>query len=221
MTLENIQIERFNLHHKNIKEVIPKIIACYQDVFSDGPWHEWKECQKCGMYWGKKDKEFLHQMNFEHCGTPIEDFWKKEDVQATIHSVLNLDSSFFVAIQDEKIVGFCWGYVIDGEKLDDYLKIGVVAQIEEKYGNVKIAYQSEIGVLSQFRGKKIARRMFRARHIDFLSLGADVGVVRTRKLPEPSITYLWFKKLGYETIASYPVTDGRVILAKNLNEINT
>ncbi|MFA5870968.1 MAG: hypothetical protein WC842_03740 [Candidatus Paceibacterota bacterium] len=59
--------------------------------------------------------------------------------------------------------------------------------------------------------------MVRARHFNFIDMGAEIGVVRTRKTPEPSNTYLWFKKLGYDTIASYPMSDGRVILAKELN----
>jgi hypothetical protein len=56
--------------------------------------------------------------------------------------------------------------------------------------------------------------LVRRRLSDFLELGLKIGVVRTRQEPEPSETFLWYRKLDYINIASYP--DGRVILARAL-----
>ncbi len=216
---DNIRIERFNSHHEHYEHLLPKLVSCYQNVFADTPWHEWKRCPQCKRYWGIKDKELLHEMNFSHCGVPLEDYWKTNDVEECIREVFTHNTSCFLALHNEEVIGFCWGYLVDLNELENHLGLGIVAQVEDRWGNSKTAYQSEMGVEAAFRGKKIAKRMFRARHFDFLDMKADVGIVRTRRTPEPSNTYLWFKKLGYETIASYSTTDGRVVLAKKLSEI--
>jgi len=215
----NIRIERFDLHHEQERLLLPKLITCYQNVFAEGPWHEWKKCPECAQYWGIKDKELLHRMNFSHCGVPLEDYWKTEDVEKNIHEAFVHDISCFIAICDGEIIGFCWGYIIDIKELENYFGIGIIAQIEDRWGSHITVYQSEMGVVPSFQDKKVGKRMFRARHFEFLEKRADIGIARVRKYPEPSKTYNWFKKLGYETIASYPIADGRVILAKKLNEV--
>jgi ribosomal protein S18 acetylase RimI-like enzyme len=215
-----VKIEHFDVHQAHQEHLFPKLVHCYQNVFADGPWHEWKKCPVCEQYWGKKDQVLLHQMNFSHCGIPLVDYWEKEVVKKNILDAFSHNISCILALHEERVVGFCWGYIISVEELEKYFSLGIAAQIEEKWGrDVKIAYQSELGVDAEFRGQKIAKRMVRARHFNFIDMGAEIGVVRTRKTPEPSNTYLWFKKLGYDTIASYPMSDGRVILAKELNSL--
>jgi len=62
---------------------------------------------------------------------------------------------------------------------------------------------------------KLAKAMVAERLDDFLEMGLEVGVVRTRRYPEASITFLWYtQKLGYRILASYPDNDGRVILGR-------
>ena len=50
-----------------------------------------------------------------------------------------------------------------------------------------------------------------------------MGVVRTRMLPEPSVTYNWYTRIGYKVVGRYPDVDGRVdgrvILARDLTTL--
>ncbi len=194
-----------------------QLIECYRDVFADSPWHEWLKCPKCEMYWGKKDHVTLLESKFEHCGSPLVDFWPRKDVLEDLTHELSSGSSSWLALDQEKdtVIGFCWGYPMIISHLED--KLGIMFPEQWKSGREGlIAYQDDVGVLSEYRGQKIAKRMIINRLQDFLAQGLGTGLVRTRKSPEPSTTYLWYtEKLGYDTIASYP--DGRVILARSFD----
>ncbi len=89
--------------------------------------------------------------------------------------------------------------------------------MSENFGiQEKVFYQDELGVLPDYRGQGVAKRMFIARLQDAIKQEnrSKIGVVRTREFPEPSVTFLWFtKKLGYTVLCRYPKKDGRVILA--------
>jgi GNAT superfamily N-acetyltransferase len=204
--------------------LLPQLIACYQNVFADPPWNEWVKCNHCGKYWGKQDLMFLRSINFKCCGKRLVKFWPKDVVENDIRHEINSSASCWLALNTKgKIIGFCWGYPITLEKLEEKLGIQVVDPLREHFGiksHEKIAYQDEIGVLATYRGKKIAKQMFKNRLIDFLKQSLKVGVVRTREAPEPSVTFLWFtQKLGYHIIAKYPEEDGRVILARELPDL--
>lgn len=68
--------------------------------------------------------------------------------------------------------------------------------------------------MSSYRECKIAKAMVALRLTDFLQQGLKVGIVRTRQYPEPSKTFLWYQRIGYKILASYPDGDGRVILGR-------
>jgi GNAT superfamily N-acetyltransferase len=204
--------------------LLPQLIDCYRDVFADPPWNEWYKCNCCGKYWGKQDLTFLQRINFKCCDKPLVEFWPKDVVENDIRQEINSSASCWLALNTkEEVIGFCWGYPITLEKLEEKLGIQVVDPLRKHFGiqaDEKIAYQDEIGVRTPYRGKKIAKQMFKERLTDFLKQGLKVGVARTRETPESSVTFLWFtRKLGYRIIARYPKEDGRVILARELPDL--
>ena len=189
-----------------------QLIECYRDVFADEPWNEWLKCPNCEKYWGTKDRGLLSSFGFRHCDTPLVDFWPREQLVSDLYHEITPEASCWLAMQGEKVVGFCWGYPITAQKAEEttQLKLGIDS-------DEIIAYQDEVGVLSAYRGQKIAKEMIARRLEDFLHQGLQFGVVRTRRSPNPSVTFLWYtQKLGYEILATYPGDDGRVILGRKL-----
>jgi GNAT superfamily N-acetyltransferase len=203
-------------------------------VFSDAPWHEWLKCPVCQKYWGKKDQSFLASIRYQHCGVALVDFWPREQVLSDLLHEITTDSSCWLAVEGDEprklpisqilqgdieqitgeVIGFCWGYPITLGDLEK--KLGVMLNWKFRFEKENlVAYQDEIGVLSDYRKKGIAKAMFVRRLHDFLARGLRVGYVRTRQYPEPSETFLWYtQKLGYKIIATYPDDDGRVILSR-------
>ena len=202
-------------------EDLAQVIESYRNVFAAAPWNEWMKCQHCESYWGQKDGPKLAEEQFHHCGSPVVEYWPRHEVVSNIHHELGGNSSAIVAVIEGGVVGFCWGYVLDivtlGKKLGVIFDQGVITRLS----GINLAYQSEMAVLPGFRDQKIAKQMMRLRLEDFQSKRASHGIVRVRKSPEPSQTYLWYKeKLGYKVIAEYPEDDGRVIMARKFEGLS-
>jgi len=194
-----------------------QLVQCYREVFADVPWNEWLQCPVCKAYWGIKDKEFLHSCQFRHCGVALVEYWPKDRVNSDLMREIRRDSSAWLTLDENRVIGFCWGYPIDKSTLEAELKIILPGDKVGYNGLDHLAYQDEVGVVSSHRGQKLAKKMVALRHDDFLAKGLKVGVVRTRQLPVPSDTFGWYTtKLGYEIIARYPGDDGRVVLARPL-----
>lgn len=213
--MDNISLVRYSPLESDVT-LTDQVIECYRNVFSDDPWNEWLQCPVCKKYWGIKDKDFLKCQNFMHCNVTLVDFWSVEQVRKDLYHEIIGDSSCWLAMLESKVVGFCWGYPISVTELEKKLGSKIDFQlIHNPNGSEKVAYQDEVGVLSEYRGKKIAKALVRRRLFDFLAQNLSVGIVRTRESPKPSETFLWYKKLGYVDLANYP--DGRVILGRRLD----
>lgn len=233
-----VDIVRFNPHGNH--NLTQQVVRCYQEIFADDPWNEWKRCPICKKYWGKKDKKFLKKINFIHCNISMEDFWSDKEVTNDLLHEINQDKFAWIGIDrlTGRTISFCWGYPICVSQLEEKLGIVFKKELVKECGDIDIvAYQDDMGILPEFRSEplvsgfsingsnftgpmKIARAMFLKRFGDFLQEDLRVGIVRTREKPIPSKTYEWFvKKLGYSTIAKYPEEDGRVILARKYSNL--
>ena len=215
--MKSISLVRYSPHDQ-VHAITTQVVECYREVFSDTPWHEWLRCAVCNKYWGACDRALLASYQFRHCDTPLVDFWPREQVIADLFHEIAPDSSCWIAMEECRVVGFCWGYPITLQELENKLgntfshAVGIPVESTQL-----VAYQDEVGVLSAYRGRKIAKKMVALRLIDFKAKNLEFAVVRTRQYPEPSETFLWYtKKLGYRILASYPDADGRVILGRNL-----
>jgi len=143
------------------------------------------------------------------------------DREITEQHEISTDASCWITLRLGKVIGFCWGYPISPTELERKLDISVVDAIKEHFGEVNfVAYQDELGVIETERNRKIARQLFEKRLEDFEAQKLEIGIVRTRELPEASVTYKWFtEKLGYHVLARYPDGDGRVVLGQGLDEV--
>lgn len=215
--MKNVSFARYSPHTADIK-LTDQVIECYRDVFADGPWHEWLQCPKCKKYWGTKDQNILQNWNFQHCNTPLVDYWPREKVNEDLRHEITSEASCWLATCNTLVVGFCLGYPITIPNLERKLGISFNSKLVRHLGDhTRVAYQDDVAVRSEFRRQGIATTMVRHRLANFLDLNLRVGVVRTREKPEPSVTFPWYtKKLGYVPIAKYPGEDGRVILARSL-----
>lgn len=197
-----------------------QIVEIYKDVFSDDPWNEWLQCPECHRYWGVKDATEVVALGYEHCGQSLIDYWQRSQVYKDITGEVQRDqSSCWLAMDGSKVVGFCWGYAMNipdfNSKVNldvDYSVIGV-----DNNPTVIIAHQDEVGVIADYRKQNIAKQLVSLRSRDFLDMGLQYGVVRTRETPKPSVTYTWYTKIGYQILARYPVDDGRVIMGGDLS----
>jgi GNAT superfamily N-acetyltransferase len=219
--MKDISFIRYSPHISG-SSITSQVVECYRQVFADGPWHEWKQCPKCKKYWGIKDHQELEKSGFQHCNMSLSDFWPREQVTEDLFHEITEESSCWLALYESRVIGFCWGYPITLEYLEKKLGLSLNLTTWTSLGQqIQIAYQDEVGVLSEFRGRKIAKTMVKHRLLDFLAKGLNVGIVRTREYPEPSETFLWYQRLGYETVARYTNGDGRVILARNLEGLSS
>jgi GNAT superfamily N-acetyltransferase len=143
------------------------------------------------------------------------DFWPREQVSSDLHHEIILESSAWLAVDGEKVVGFCWGYPITFDELEAKLELPV-GHVSK--GSERVAYQDDVGILAPYRRQGFARKMITLRHDDFIAQGLSIGITRTRELPEPSVTHTWYTRdLGYKIVARYPGDDGRVVLARPLD----
>lgn len=213
--MENISFLRYSPHTSEDR-LTAQLIKCYQEVFADGPWHEWKKCPRCEKFWGKKDQALLSSTEFHHCGVPLVDFWPKEQVTADLAHEITPEASCWLALASNEVIGFCLGYPIEISDLEVKLGLPIMNKLGNK-GLGLVAYQDEVGVISDYRRRGIAKAMVARRLDDFLAQGLEWGIVRTRQNPEASQTFLWYvEKLGYKILSSYPGRDGRVILGRKL-----
>lgn len=196
-------------------DLLAQLVECYRNVFADGPWHEWLKCQCCEKYWGIKDKAELAGQGYQHCGEPVVDFWPRNKVVQDLRQELSENSVCWLAVYDEKVVGFSWAYQIQVHQLE--AKLGIT--FEDVSCEQTVMYLDDVGVLSEFRDQKIAKEMVRRTKETFLRQNVQICVARTRQSPEPSKLFLWHtEKLGYNVIAHYARGDGRVVLARQLDQ---
>lgn len=215
--MEDISFVQYS-HNTKDYLLTAQLIESYRDVFADGPWNEWFKCPQCQKHWGKKDIEFLVSNKFSHCNTPLVDFWSRQQVACDLQHEITPEASCWLAVTRDKVVGFCWGYPVTIAAIEAKLGVTFDGEIEHE-SNTLVAYQDEVGVLSAYRGNKVAKTMVSRRLDDFLVQGLRYGIVRTMQHPEPSETFLWYtKKLGYRILARYPGNDGRVVLFRELND---
>jgi len=201
----------------NITELTTQLIECYREVFAESPWHEWFRCQECEGYWGKEDKAELVENEFQHCGKPVIPFWPHHKVLSNIKRELSAEkSSCWLALDNKQVVGFCWGYQITLENLEEELGVQISADplSESLRFTDPVVYQSELGVRRSHRQQGIGKQLVLKRLKDLRQWEAEYTTTRVRKSPEQSITYKWYRRLNFKVIASYG--DGRAVVGREI-----
>ncbi|MFA6537566.1 MAG: GNAT family N-acetyltransferase [Patescibacteria group bacterium] len=217
--MKEITFTRFNpLNNSLILKT--RLVECYREVFATGPWHELMKCPICNKNWGSDQEAELAELKFFHCNVPMIPFWPQHEVLADIEKEITPEASCWLALDGEKVIGFCWGYKIRLLILEKKTGIPLQNYCHCRMNNMVnnfVAYQDEVGIISAYRGLKIAKKLAYLNFKDLQDKGLQNIYLRTRKSPEPSPLYLWYtEKLGFEIKSEYPTGDGRVILTRNL-----
>lgn len=220
---KNITLHKYSPHDGDHVRT-SHLVECFRSVFADRPWHEWLKCSnpQCSQYWGVKDHAVLAKQKFLHCDVPVIDYWPRAKVMEDLSKEITADALCTLAIRgNDEVVGFCWGYPISIEALEEKLEIQFRENLEKAFGpHSHVGYQDEVGVIPACRGDKIAKVMNFERIRDLSSRGLHVTISRARRAPEPSVTFLWYtQKLGYQVLREYPGDDGRVILGSRLDDV--
>lgn len=206
--------------------LLANLVECYREVFAEPPWNEWLACsvEGCGLSWGKPRAAELAAAGFVHCGQPVADYWPRAKVAADLRAVLNQGAVCWLAVERDdsgsgQVVGFTWGFPLAARW--DAFAPELRESLRREFGDdphlrSDIAYQSEVGVRASHRNRGLARQLTGRRHQDFLDRGFRVGIATVRESPEPSVTYLWYLRLGYRVIHRYPSESGRVVIGRAL-----
>ncbi len=183
-------------------ELVPAVVTCYREIFAAPPWSEWKKCPVCQKYWGTEKVTELEELNYRHCDNPLVDFWPEDQVIQDLHHEITGNASCWIAMEEELVIGFCWGYETNPEHLAAKLdRPDLASEIRAAFGDIeRIAYQDEIGVVYPRRRQGIAKAMSNLRFHDFVAQGLEVGIARTRRNPA-SETYTWYERQGYKIIS--------------------
>lgn len=202
-----IRFELFNLSGES-STPFEQVLKCYQEVFGGLPWGELKRCQICNTFWGTQDSNIPKI----HCQKSVVDYWPTKAVKEKIGTRTN--TFCYLAIEKDRVIGFSIGFPIITIDLEKELELKGSAQAMSEFGAAgQVGYQTDIGVLQEFRQLGIAKSLYEFRRKDFRRLGLKVAVVRTKP---GTVTYGWYTRLGYRVIAQYPEPDKRVILAQKI-----
>ena len=186
--LMKVTFVRFSI---NDRQQTAQLVECYRDIFADEPWNEWLQCPECGFYWGKSESDDLVARKFYHFGKPLVDFWPRDQVIVDLEHEIRAQAACWLALDQSKVVGFCWGYPINFGQLAVKLEIA----LEGDSDNV-VAYQDELGVLSAYRGWGIAKTMLVHRLDDFLTQGLEFRRGKNPETPDTfSDIYLVYSKI--------------------------
>jgi GNAT superfamily N-acetyltransferase len=212
-----INFVKFNPSHN--AELLAQLVECFRNVFAGPPWNEFLKCPNCNGYWGTKHLGVLASEGYRHCNLELVDFWPRTTVLQDIYHEVTGESSCWLAMYGDKVIGFAWGYPMQINALSEKLKLTLNTSSFALDATSTVIYQDEVGVVPEFRGQGIAKELVKRRNQDLCNRDTKIGVVRTRKDPEPSITYIWYERLGYQIIGEYPAGDGRVIMASNVETL--
>lgn len=210
---DGLSFERFDPANESR---LQNFVDCYRDVFSTSPWFEWMKCQRCGNKWGIEEADQLNQRRFRCCGALVTEYWPTQKVEADIRAEITDVASCWVAVLSGSIIGFTIGYPVLPESIEEKVNAnGLAMMLRRSFGHATLAYQNEIGVLSQHRRSGIAKELFRRRLADFRERGIQYVLTRTKTRP-PTVTFEWYRRMGYSVIHEYNDADGRVILVRQL-----
>lgn len=206
------------------------VVRAFADVFSsdDDPsdWAEGKRCQnpECGKQFGRNAAAKLtdDMCDADACGSKVLEIWTEEAVLAELSAQVTDQSSCYIAMRGGRVVGFCWGFQTTAAELAEYLKLPVVA--DALGATTQLLYFSEVGVVRDARGQKVAKSLIASVTDELLKLatndGTNIMVTRTmgNEGGTPSNLYEWFttrrmEQLLFTRYSDIAPSDRRVIFA--------
>jgi ribosomal protein S18 acetylase RimI-like enzyme len=198
----------------------------YQKVYGAAPWNELCKCgnPECGEFWGFSQSRVIEELNHRHCGLPMIPCWTEEDLLDEFKKISSKKNfcatlAFDMDMDFPKLVGFCWGYQFDSEEeVDTKLEMpGLGKIIGELEGPV--VYLADLAVEDEYRENGIAKMLTRLRNEQMQQAKVVSVFTRTKDGQEPSVTNVWYEKIGLSVVVRYNDSRERVIRAGKLKEI--
>lgn len=223
--MDTVAIEPFFLDREDWG-LLANLVECYREVFAEPPWNEWLACaaDDCDASWGRPQAAELAAEGFVHCGRPVADYWPRAKVVGDLLDALRQGAVCWLAVERAapgggQVVGFTWGSPI-GARWREF-EPELQESLRREFGDdvpsdPTIVYQTEVGVRASHRNQGLARRLTERRNQDFLDRGFRIGVTGVRESPQPSVTFLWYTKIGFRVVHRFPPDNGRVVLARDL-----
>lgn len=201
--------------------LLPSLVECYQEVFATPPWGEWRKCSNpdCDEQWGLEDVARLESIGYEHCGAPVVAYWSTEQVTSDLQNEIGRPGAvcWVVVNEKQKVVGFCLGYPIMVQALNELLSLeGVAEAFASEYDGVdSVVYLDDVGVLISERGKRLGHQLLQKWLGSIMETDATHSVLRTQTEP-PTVAYQWYESIGYKVISRYEDRKRRVVMSTPL-----
>lgn len=198
------------------------LARAYQNIYGSEPWNEQWKCgnKECDKFWGSNQQKELEILEFRHCGLSVVPYWPEQE-QIDGFKELSLKEKFCasIAYDHNKIIGFCWAYQFkSNEELDLKMEMKGLGKIISRLEG-PTSYLADLAVEPSYRGQGIAKLLTKIRSELMLNVGIVNIFTRTKSGINPSITNIWYDKIGFPIIVNYNDARERVIRAAKLQDI--
>lgn len=200
-----------------IREVIPfkdvetvaQIAIVYQQAFGNAPWNEGYKCPICETVVPLSCidpvcPECLKKANF----IKMIEYWPISKVISDFYTEMTKPNSFCLAIQEEQVIGFVWGYRLEAiPAVALYLEAPGVDEIIKKDclgGKKNFLYIDEMAISPKYQGQGLGYRLMEDVLFRYPS---EMLYLRTL---ENSAMFKLVTKMGGRTILK--ISKGRVIM---------
>ncbi len=202
-----------NFHPQKTAEWLTSLIECYQAVFADEPWNEWRRCHKCQKVFGLK--QATQGGEFCPCGNNLAPFWEVAAVKQDILHEVTDEAVCKILIQENKVWGFCWGYPIDSIALEEKTRLpGLTKALDDSFGQKLLGYIDEVGVATHLRQKGWGQLLWNEVSRELQKKGCRVIIARS----QPNVKmFPWWLRHGFRLVQKYKGKDERVIIARTLD----
>lgn len=199
---EKIRIERIDPFQQ--VELVNAVALAYQQTFGQAPWNEGYKCPICDLTLAlSEEQDYCPRCSAKGNMVFLAEYWPIDKVLSDFYREMSKpDSLCLVALRDEEIVGFTWGYQVSiDESIDDYLEAPNLHRLVS--GN--FFYLDEVAVLPKYQGKGIGRSL-----INQLFENQPYKKILLRTLKESQMSNLINSMQG-ETVL--PISRDRIIMS--------
>lgn len=199
------------------------LLRFYCNIWKFDPnFAEYRRCPICKKYFSQNEVEVvgmkycLGTNKKSHPLTILEEAWTPEIAENDLRPVLSLGKDFFGAIaitpDNDQIVGFVWGYVIDFSIISKKWPDDIVSKIKQEMPCTRVAYFQEIASDPNFRGHGVGSALC-ATLTSWMKQNYSTlpSMLHTH---ETSSAIRIFQKAGYRLFArTDQINSGRILMA--------
>jgi GNAT superfamily N-acetyltransferase len=154
----NISVQLFD--PTSDPETVAGIVSCYQQAFGGAPWNEGYRCPRpeCGKIFPLSEPGPLCPSCIaEGNAVQLVEFWPAEKVASDFACEMKKPGALcFVAKDEDRVVGFIWGYrIVIDEHIDDYLESPGLSRLISG----TFFYIDDVAVAPKYQGRGIGKEL--------------------------------------------------------------